>query len=82
LVSNKKASGAAAEAGLDPERARQVLASGQHGALRADIDRWRTLGIESVPSIVIEGRYLIQAGQPPEVFEQALREIAAQPTAA
>jgi predicted DsbA family dithiol-disulfide isomerase len=35
-----------------------------------------------VPSIVVDGRHLIQGGQPVEVFEQALREIAAELAAA
>jgi predicted DsbA family dithiol-disulfide isomerase len=30
-----------------------------------------------VPSVIIDGRHLIQGGQPVEVFEQALRELAA-----
>jgi predicted DsbA family dithiol-disulfide isomerase len=29
-----------------------------------------------VPSVVINDRHLIQGGQPPEVFEAALRQIA------
>jgi predicted DsbA family dithiol-disulfide isomerase len=32
-----------------------------------------------VPAIVIDGRYLISGGQPPEAFERALRQIAAEP---
>jgi predicted DsbA family dithiol-disulfide isomerase len=28
--------------------------------------------------VVVNDRHLIQGGQPPEVFEQALRQIAAQ----
>ncbi len=39
---------------------------------------WQQAGIHSVPSIVINERHLIQGGQPVEVFEQALRQIAAQ----
>jgi predicted DsbA family dithiol-disulfide isomerase len=35
-----------------------------------------------VPAIVIDNRYLISGGQPPESFEQALRQIAAEPAAA
>jgi predicted DsbA family dithiol-disulfide isomerase len=27
--------------------------------------------------VVIDGRHLIQGGQPPEVFERALRQLAA-----
>ena len=35
-------------------------------------------GINSVPAIVIDGRYLISGGQPPEAFERALRQIVAE----
>ena len=73
----------ATEVGLDVERARAVLDSGEYGAeVRERIRHWQQLGIHSVPSIVVDGRYLIQGGQPPEAFEQALREIAAEPRAA
>ena len=33
----------------------------------------------SVPAVVVEGKYLISGGQPAEVFEGALRRIAAEP---
>lgn len=73
----------ATEVGLDVERARVVLDSGEYGAeVRERIRHWQQLGIHSVPSIVVDGRYLIQGGQPPEAFEQALREIAAEARAA
>jgi predicted DsbA family dithiol-disulfide isomerase len=29
-----------------------------------------------VPAIILNDQYLISGGQPPEVFEQALRQIA------
>jgi predicted DsbA family dithiol-disulfide isomerase len=68
----------AAEVGLDTPRAAQILASDEFAAeVRAAEKHWLDLGIHSVPSVVINGRHLIQGGQPPEVFEQALREIAA-----
>ncbi|MBS0317381.1 MAG: DsbA family oxidoreductase, partial [Proteobacteria bacterium] len=35
-------------------------------------------GIHSVPAVIVDDRHLISGGQPPEVFEQALRQIAAQ----
>ena len=73
----------ATEVGLDVERARAVLDSGEYGAeVRERIRHWQQLGIHSVPSIVVDGHYLIQGGQPPEAFEQALREIAAEARAA
>ena len=73
----------ATEVGLDVERARAALDSGEYGAeVRERIRHWQQLGIHSVPSIVVDGHYLIQGGQPPEAFEQALREIAAEARAA
>lgn len=69
----------ARQAGLDPERARAVVRGGDYAAeVRADEAHWRGLGISAVPSVVIDGRHLIQGGQPPEVFEQALRRLAAE----
>jgi len=69
----------AAAVGLDVEAARQVLDSGRYAdEVRAAEAMWQRSGIHSVPSIVINDRHLIQGGQPPAVFEQALRQIAAQ----
>jgi predicted DsbA family dithiol-disulfide isomerase len=64
--------------GLDVDAAREVLDGGRYGdEVRAAEAMWQQAGIHSVPSIVINDRHLIQGGQPPEVFEQALRQIAA-----
>jgi predicted DsbA family dithiol-disulfide isomerase len=68
----------AAEAGLDVARARTVLAGNEFAAaVRASEQHWQQLGIHSVPAVIVNDRHLIQGGQPPEVFEQALRQIAA-----
>lgn len=65
-------------AGLDEAAARAVLQSDTYAAeVRADEQRWQQAGIQSVPAIVINGRHLISGGQPPEVFEQALRRAVA-----
>jgi predicted DsbA family dithiol-disulfide isomerase len=70
---------AAEKAGLDGAAAREVLASGRYATeVRDAEDLWRSRGINAVPAVVIDGRYLISGGQPPDVFEQALRQIAAQ----
>jgi len=67
----------AGEAGLDEGQAREVLASGRHAEdVRAGERHWQSMGIDGVPAVIIDGQYLIQGGQPPEVFEQALRRIA------
>lgn len=70
----------ARQAGLDPDGARQVLESGQFAdQVRQVEQRYGQLGIRAVPSVIINDKYLIQGGQPVEVFEQALRKIAAEP---
>ena len=65
--------------GLDVAAAREVLDSGRHAdAVREAEQFWQQAGIRSVPAIVIDRRHLISGGQPVEVFEQALRQIAAE----
>ncbi len=69
----------AAEVGLDATAAAEVLDSGRYADVVREREQfWQRAGIHSVPSIVVDGRHLIQGGQPPEVFEQALRQIAGQ----
>jgi len=66
------------EVGLDVDRARAVLDSGEYADAVRERERfWQERGIHSVPAVVIDDRHLISGGQPPEVFEQALRQIAA-----
>jgi predicted DsbA family dithiol-disulfide isomerase len=67
-----------AAVGLDAERARTVLASAEFGAeVRAAEQFFQRSGIAGVPAVIIERKHLISGGQPVEVFERALREIAA-----
>ncbi|MFN3676848.1 MAG: DsbA family oxidoreductase [Sphingomonas pseudosanguinis] len=74
---------AATRAGLDAEQARALLSSDLYAAEVREAERlWQGRGIQSVPAIVIDNRYLISGGQPPESFEQALRQIAAEPVQA
>lgn len=70
----------AGEAGLDAAAARDVIESGRYAQDVRDAERlWQSRGIHAVPAIIIDGKYLLQGGQPPEAFEQALRQIAAEP---
>jgi predicted DsbA family dithiol-disulfide isomerase len=70
---------AAGKAGLDETAAREVLASGLYAQeVREAEQLWQSRGISAVPAVVIDERYLISGGQPPEAFEQALRNIAAE----
>ena len=67
----------AGEAGLDTTRAAAILASKQYADDVREQERfYQQNGINSVPAIIINERHLISGGQPPEVFEQALRQIA------
>ncbi len=64
--------------GLDAARARAILASDAYAAEVRQQERfYQERGIHSVPAIIINDRHLISGGQPAEVFEQALRQIAA-----
>lgn len=68
----------AAEAGLDATRAREILASDEFLLqVRERENYYIQQGIQAVPSVIINQRHLIQGGQTSEIFERALREIAA-----
>jgi predicted DsbA family dithiol-disulfide isomerase len=67
----------AASVGLDENKAREILADGSYtDDVRAQQAFYRQQGINAVPAIVINEKYLISGGQPVDVFERALREIA------
>lgn len=67
----------AREVGLDADAARAVLSSQRFAdEVREREQFYQRQGIHSVPAVVVNDRHLIQGGQPPEVFEQALRQIA------
>jgi len=67
---------AAETAGLDGKRAREILASGEFTKeVRSEEMVWRNRGISAVPSVIFNQRWMIQGGQPPQVFEQAIRQI-------
>ncbi|MEY3629202.1 MAG: hypothetical protein RLY91_968 [Pseudomonadota bacterium] len=70
---------AVSRAGLDVERASEILASDEFAAeVRAQQRKYTSMGIQSVPSIIINDKYLLQGAQPAEAFEQALRQVAAE----
>lgn len=70
---------AAEAAGLDRAAALALLASDAHAsAVRAEEAYWRREGVQAVPTFVINGKYVISGGHPPEAFERALGKIAAE----
>ncbi len=75
--------GAVQDAGLDVERAGAILSSDEFADEVREREAFYTgQGIHSVPAVIINDRHLISGGQPVAVFEQALRQIAAQQSAA
>ncbi|MFX1681294.1 DsbA family oxidoreductase [Mitsuaria sp. CC2] len=67
------------EIGLDAAEAARVFDSGEFAdEVRESESLWQSRGISSVPAVVINEKYLISGGQPPEAFEQALRQIASE----
>ncbi len=67
----------AADTGLDADEARRMLESGEYAdEVRALERRYQQSGIRSVPATIVDDRYLISGGQPPEAFERALEELA------
>ena len=69
----------AGEAGLNTQRAQEILASDEYATEVRERERfYLDQGIHSVPAVIVNDRHLISGGQPAEVFEQALRKIAAE----
>ncbi|NII12171.1 DsbA family oxidoreductase [Oleiagrimonas sp. C23AA] len=67
----------ASEVGLDGVEAMEVLREGRYAdSVREREHFYANENVRSVPSVIINDVHLIQGGQPPEVFERALRELA------
>ncbi|WP_321895060.1 DsbA family oxidoreductase [Paraburkholderia heleia] len=70
---------AAQSVGLDADKAREVLESGQFAdEVRAEEHEYQAAGIQSVPAIIFDQQYLVSGGQPIETFEQAIQQILAE----
>ncbi|MGO4329500.1 DsbA family oxidoreductase [Cupriavidus sp. 2TAF22] len=70
---------AAESAGLDAAQARHILQSGDYAdEIRAEEREYQAMGIQSVPSVIFNNRYLVTGGQPVEAFEQAIQRILAE----
>ncbi|WP_454875678.1 DsbA family oxidoreductase [Pseudomonas farris] len=73
----------AVEAGLDVERAGEVLASGAFANEVRELEAfYRERGINSVPAMVLNGRQLVSGSQSVEYYEQMLRQMALAPAEA
>jgi predicted DsbA family dithiol-disulfide isomerase len=77
IGSHAALAGVAGSIGLDVSAALAYLdTSDGTDAVRADIAVANELGISSVPTFVIDGKYAIQGAQEPETMRTALEEIA------
>lgn len=67
----------AGEVGLSTQRADEILASDAYTTeVRARERFYTDHGINGVPAVIVNERHLISGGQPVEVFEGALKQIA------
>lgn len=67
---------AAKKAGLDPVRAGAILNSDEYADIVRQLEHhWQSQGIQAVPSVLFNRRWLIQGAQSPAVFAQAIRDI-------
>ncbi|GAA0859729.1 DsbA family oxidoreductase [Aliiglaciecola litoralis] len=63
--------------GLDPVNASEILSSDKYEQdVREAQAYYQRQGIQSVPAVIVNNKHLISGGQPVEVFEQALKQIA------
>ena len=63
--------------GLDAARAKSIAESDEFAREVRERERyWLQRGVGGVPHVVVNDSYAIEGAQPPEYFEQALRQIA------
>jgi predicted DsbA family dithiol-disulfide isomerase len=67
----------AQKVGLDAKRAAEILGSDEFAAEVREREKfYADRGIQAVPTVIINDQHLIQGGQPADVFERALRQLA------
>jgi predicted DsbA family dithiol-disulfide isomerase len=67
----------AGKVGLDASRARAIVEGGEFASEVRERERhWRERGVSAVPTVVLNDALVIEGAQPPEAFEQALRQAA------
>lgn len=65
------------QVGLDDTRAKAILASKEYfEEVQQEQAYFHSQGINSVPAVIINNKHLISGGQPTNVFEKALLQIA------
>ena len=65
------------EVGLDVTTAREIISSDRFAKdVREREEYWRSFGIQSVPTLIVNGEYVIQGSQSPEAYAEILQKIA------
>lgn len=76
LDDEKNVLDAVARAGLDKIRAAEILASDEFTAgVKAEEEFYKNLGIQSVPSLILNEEYLLQGAQEPESLISAFQQL-------
>lgn len=66
-----------AHIGLDAAHAAQVLAGDEYAQeVRETEQQWQRAGIHAVPSVIVNGKHLLQGAQSPATYERVLRDLA------
>ena len=66
----------AAEIGLDPEEARAVLEDGRFAdAVRQEEQLWVSRGIQGVPAVILNQRYLVSGAQGVDNFSAIVKQV-------
>lgn len=67
--------------GLDVQRVKSILAGDEFAAeVREREHYWQNRGVAGVPFVVVNDSFAIEGAQPPEAFEQALRQARSRAT--
>lgn len=70
---------AVAKAGLSPDEARKILVSDRFvNEVQAEEKKYLDMGVSSVPTFIINDKYLITGGQPVDAFVDTLQKIIAE----
>jgi len=68
---------AAADAGMDPVMVGRLLASDADLAeTEAEVVHAQAIGVQGVPTFILDGKYAISGAQPPELLADAIRQVA------
>lgn len=68
---------AASNVGLNTKQVASILSSEKYAEdVRKEQQYYQSMGVSSVPAVIINNKHLISGGQPADVFENALKKIA------